>query len=40
MDMFAALLVMALAGCERPAVPFLTLPVGVIIYLYITSSGH
>jgi len=29
MDMFAALLVMALAGCERPAVPFLTLPVGV-----------
>ncbi|VDI55921.1 two pore calcium channel protein 1 [Mytilus galloprovincialis] len=29
LDLFAALLVMGLAACERPAVPFLTLPVGV-----------
>ncbi|XP_060068697.1 two pore channel protein 1-like [Ylistrum balloti] len=29
LDLFASLLVLFMAACERPAVPFLTLPVGV-----------
>lgn len=35
LDLFAALLVMGLAACERPAVPFLTLPVGVSYHVIV-----